>query len=276
MDRYRPLVNTPASTHQGLTLLQEVRGRYLSIHYDVPALLQSYVRLLDQLGIMTGEMRTCRVSQKSPECLFEGETVLLTPQLALFSTLRLQLQCRLLYESHSALYHLLKRMHIDSSETRAAEVRFAGGLELAWHAIQPLHTAIQEFKTLDDMESWFRYEVIGQKLSELWKLLQSAFVEFRDELQSPVEPFVALEGTNARMLVVPGQADVAYRQVVRADQLEQPKLFRQLVDELDAGTSLLFMKPFYIEEFMEAMQKVRGPHSPSSFHAILSFVTYRK
>lgn len=148
-------------------------------------------------------------------------------------------------------------MHINSSETRANEVRFAGGLELAWHAAEALHTALREYTTFDDMESWFRYEVISEKLNDLWKVLHSTFVEFRDELGSPVEPFVALDGTTARVLVIPGQADVAHRQVVRADQMEQPKLFRQLVDELDAGTSLLFMKPFYVEEFMEAMQKVR-------------------
>jgi hypothetical protein len=150
-------------------------------------------------------------------------------------------------------------MHIDSSETRAAEIRFAGGLELAWHTLKPLHTAVQEYKTFDDIESWFRHGVIADKLTEMWKLLHGAFVEFRDELHSPVDPFIALSDTYVRVLVVPGQAEVAHRQVLRADQLELPKLFRTLVEDLDSNTSLLFMKDFYIEEFMEAMQKVCDP-----------------
>ena len=58
--------NAPVSSpvqlrEQGLTLLQQVRGRYLSINYDVPALLMTYVRLLDQLGVMSKEMKTCKV-----------------------------------------------------------------------------------------------------------------------------------------------------------------------------------------------------------------------
>lgn len=162
----------------------------------------------------------------------------------------------MLYEGHSALYHLLKKMHIDSSETRAAEMRFAGGLELAWHAIKPLHEVTQEYVALDEMESWFQHSAISDQLAEMWKLLDATFIEFREELRCPVEPFIALNDTLARVLVVPGQADVGQRQVHRADQLELPKLFKHLVAELDSGTSLLFMKSIYVEEFMEAMQKV--------------------
>jgi hypothetical protein len=162
----------------------------------------------------------------------------------------------MLYEGHSALYHLLKKMHIDSSETRVAEMRFAGGLELAWHSIRPLHEVIQEYVALDEMECWFQHSAISDQLAEMWKMLDATFVEFRDELRCPVEPFIALGDTLARVLAVPGQADVAQRQVHRADQLELPKLFKNLVTELDSGTSLLFMKSMYIEEFMEAMQKV--------------------
>ena len=136
-------------------------------------------------------------------------------------------------------------------------MRFAGGLELAWHAIRPLHEVIQEYVALDEMESWFQHSAISDQLVEMWKLLDATFIEFRDELRYPVEPFIALSDTSARLLVVPGQADVAQRQVHRADQLELPKLFKHLVTELDSGTSLLYMKPMYIEEFMEAMQKVR-------------------
>lgn len=163
----------------------------------------------------------------------------------------------MLYEGHSALHQLMKKMHIDSSETRASEMRFAGGLELSWNALIPLHDVIQEYAALDEMESWFQHGAIDEQLGEMWKLLDATFIELRDQLQCVVEPFTALNDTIvARVLIVPGQADVAWRQVHRADQLEHPKLFRKLVAELDSSTSLLFMKPAYIEEFMEAMQKV--------------------
>lgn len=154
-------------------------------------------------------------------------------------------------------------MQVDSSETRAAEMRFAGGVELAWHSLKPLHDVVQEYVALDDMESWFQHDAISEQLNEMWTLLDATFVELRDALQCHVEPFVALNDTMARVMVVPGQADIARRQVHRADELERPKHFKSLVAELDSTTSLIFMKPVYIEEFMEAMQKVRCAASRS-------------
>lgn len=239
----------------GFSLLQQVRGRYLSTHDDVPALFLSYVRLLDQLGIMSQAMKTCKVSpyQNMMSCINRDDAQV---QLTLFCSVYSKLQARMLYEGHSALHHLLKRMQIDSSETRAAEMRFAGGLELAWYALHSTHNTMEEYSALDAMESWFQHAVISEKLADLWKLLDATFIAFRDELDSPVEPFVALNDSLSRVLLVPGQAEVARRQVQRADQLEHPKLFRTLVSDLGSGTSLLYMKPVYIEEFMEAMQKV--------------------
>lgn len=162
----------------------------------------------------------------------------------------------MIYEGHSALHQLLKKMHVDSSETRASEMRFAGGLELGWNALSPVHDVIKEYAALDEMESWFQHSAIDEQLGEMWKLLEATFVELRDEVHCHIEPFVALSDTLARVLVVPGQAEVAWRQVHRADQLEHPKLFKSLVAELDSGSSsLYFMKSDYIEEFMETMQK---------------------
>lgn len=169
----------------------------------------------------------------------------------------LQLQSRMLYECHNAIHQAIKKMYIDSSETRAAEMRFAGALELSWNVLLPLHDAIEEYASLDAMEAWFQHAGIDEQLGEMWKLLEATFIALRDEVQEAhVEPFVALGDTLARVLVVPGQADVAWRQVHRADELEQPKLFEDLVKDLGSTTSLLFMKPTFIEEFMEAIQKV--------------------
>ena len=58
---YAPVGSPVSPREQGLTLLQTVRGRYLSVHYDVPALLMTYVRLLDQLGSMSQQVKTCKV-----------------------------------------------------------------------------------------------------------------------------------------------------------------------------------------------------------------------
>lgn len=66
MDGFAAPNSSPMTTRNGLGLLQQVRGRYLSIHYDVPALLSSYVRLLDQLGVMSADMKTCKVSRHDP------------------------------------------------------------------------------------------------------------------------------------------------------------------------------------------------------------------
>ncbi|KAF8301446.1 hypothetical protein DL93DRAFT_2090732 [Clavulina sp. PMI_390] len=209
----------------GPSLLQQVRGKYLAVHYDVEGLLSRYVKLLEELNVATEQMKTCK------------------------------LQSRMLYEGHSAIHLLLKKMYLDFSETRASEIRFAGALELSWNAIQPVHEVISEYASLDEMESWFQHSQIDEQLSEMWGLLDSTFVALRDEVKYDIEPFVALNESLTRVLVVPGQTEVAWRQVHRADQLEQPKLFQNLVKDLDSTTSLLFMKPMYIEEFMEAMQK---------------------
>lgn len=48
--------------HSGLSMLQEVRGRYLSLTFDVDTLLRSYIQILDQLSVMFLEMKTCKVS----------------------------------------------------------------------------------------------------------------------------------------------------------------------------------------------------------------------
>ncbi len=58
---YAPVGSPVSPREQGLTLLQTVRGRYLSLDYDVPALLMTYVRLLDQLGSMSQRVKTCKV-----------------------------------------------------------------------------------------------------------------------------------------------------------------------------------------------------------------------
>ena len=70
----------------------------------------------------------------------------------------------MLYESHSAIHGVLKKMYIDSSETRAAEMRFAGGLELSWNALLPTHESIEEYASLDAMEAWFQHGSIEEAL----------------------------------------------------------------------------------------------------------------
>jgi hypothetical protein len=160
----------------------------------------------------------------------------------------------MLYEGHSVLYTSLKKLRQTSSAD--AEMRFAGGLELAWHALKPLHTAMQEWVGLDEMESWFRHSVIVNEISEMWKTLDVAIIELRSELGGELNSFVALKDTPARVLVVPGSADIARRQVQRADQLELSKLFKNLVTELDSSSPLIYMKIIYIEEFMAAIQRV--------------------
>ncbi|KAF8337388.1 uncharacterized protein EI90DRAFT_2645264 [Cantharellus anzutake] len=221
---FAPVGSPVTPRGQGLTLLQTVRGRYLSLQFDVPTLLMAYVRLLDQLGSMSQQVKTCK------------------------------LQCRMLYEGHSMLYASLKNLRKDS--TAESEMRFAGGLELAWHALKPLHTAITEWVELDEMEFWFRHTIIQDQIALHWKTLDEAILEMRTELGGELHSFVALRDTSSRVLVVPGSSDIARRQVQRVDQLELPKLFRGLVSELESWSSLTFMKHVYIEEFMAAIQRV--------------------
>jgi len=161
----------------------------------------------------------------------------------------------MLYEGHSILYTSLKNLR--KSSTPESELRFAGGLELAWHALKPLHTAVSEWFELDDMESWFRHAPIQDHIIQHWKTLDEAILEMRTELGGELHSFVALRDTPSRVLVVPGSSDIARRQVQRADQLELPSLFRNLVSELESWSSLTFMKEIYIEEFMAAIQRVR-------------------
>ena len=75
----------------------------------------------------------------------------------------------MLYEGHSMLYTSLKNLR--KSSTPESEMRFAGGLELAWHALKPLHTAALEWVELDEMETWFRHTVIQDQMTQHWKTL---------------------------------------------------------------------------------------------------------
>lgn len=62
MDGFDPRNHSPVTALNGLSLLQQVRGRYLTIHYDVEGLLSRYVKLLEQLKVTSGQIKTCKVS----------------------------------------------------------------------------------------------------------------------------------------------------------------------------------------------------------------------
>lgn len=134
-------------------------------------------------------------------------------------------------------------------------MRFAGGLELAYHAVKAFHSHLEEYSTLDEMESWFRHSTIAENIGDLWRTLDVAIQELRIELGAEISSFVGLKDTSARVVVVPGSGDLPLRQAQRADELELPNLFRSLVVDLDGSSSLISMKKSLIEMFMGAMQK---------------------
>lgn len=67
MDGFDTPNHSPVPPRNGMSLLQQVRGRYIAIHYDVEGLLARYVRLLEQLQVTSSQIKTCKVSTMTSE-----------------------------------------------------------------------------------------------------------------------------------------------------------------------------------------------------------------